>query len=37
VLVLAGFAVITLVCAMMFPDRREELVPELWAAPAAAE
>jgi MFS family permease len=29
--VLAGFAVITLVCAWFFPNRREELNPELWA------
>ncbi len=37
VLVLAAFAVITLGCAMFFPDRREELEPELWGAPAPAE
>ncbi|MCC6718610.1 MAG: MFS transporter [Acetobacteraceae bacterium] len=30
--VLAGFALITLVCAWFFPNRREELNPELWAA-----
>lgn len=30
-LVLAGFAVVTLLCALLFPDRREELEPELWA------
>ena len=44
-LVLAGFAVITMVCAMFFPDRAEELRPELWEqakardsmAPVAAE
>ena len=41
-LVLGGFAVITFVCALAFPDRREELKPELWAAvpravPQAAE
>jgi MFS family permease len=42
--VLAGFAVITLCCAWFFPNRREELNPDLWAAsaprrgvPAAAE
>ena len=29
-LVLAGFALITLVCALFFPDRPEELAPELW-------
>jgi MFS family permease len=31
-LVLGGFAVITLVCAFAFPDRPEELKPELWAS-----
>ncbi len=38
-LVLAGFAVVTLGCALFFPDRKEELQPELWAAaaPVAAE
>jgi MFS family permease len=30
-LVLAAFAVITLVCALFFPDRPEELAPETWA------
>ncbi|MBW6399213.1 MFS transporter [Roseomonas sp. HJA6] len=30
-LVLAGVAVVTLVCAFAFPDRPEELKPELWA------
>jgi len=42
--VLAGFAVITLCCAWFFPNRREELNPDLWAenaprrgVPAAAE
>ena len=35
VLVLAAFAVVTLACALAFPDRREELHPEMWAqAPA---
>ena len=34
--VLAGFAVITLVCAWFFPNRREELNPELWAQGAQA-
>lgn len=29
-LVLAGVAVVTLVCAFAFPDRQEELQPELW-------
>ena len=32
--VLAGFAVITLCCAWFFPNRREELNPELWAESA---
>ena len=32
--VLAGFAVVTLVCAWFFPNRREELNPELWEAAA---
>ena len=36
-LVLAGFAVVTLLCALFFPDRREELQPELWPPPAPAE
>lgn len=31
ILVLAGFAVVTLLCAIGFPDRREELEPHLWA------
>lgn len=35
-LVLAGFACVTLGCAFFFPDRQEELRPELWAAPPAA-
>jgi predicted MFS family arabinose efflux permease len=34
-LVLAGAAIVTLACALLFPDRPEELKPELWgAAPA---
>ena len=43
ILVLAVFAVVILLCALFFPDRREELNPALWAlaapqpAPAAAE
>ena len=40
VLVMAAFAAITLGCALLFPDRREELHPELWTtdpAPAPAE
>jgi len=32
--VLAGFALITLGCALFFPDRREELQPHLWHADA---
>ena len=43
-LVLAAFAAITVVCALFFPNRKEELQPELWAqalppraVPAAAE
>jgi MFS family permease len=41
--VLGGCATITLICALFFPDRKEELQPELWArdmpasAPAPAE
>jgi MFS family permease len=31
-LVMAGFGVVTLFCALAFPDRREELHPDLWAA-----
>ena len=42
-LVLAGFSIVTLGCALFFPDRPEELRPELWArvesapVPVAAE
>ncbi|MBS0638258.1 MAG: MFS transporter [Acetobacteraceae bacterium] len=42
-LLLAGFSVVTLACALFFPNRKEELRPELWAAahpasvPVAAE
>jgi MFS family permease len=38
-LVLSAFSVVTLGCALFFPDRKEELRPELWASavPAAAE
>jgi len=32
---LAGFSVVTLACALWFPDREEELAPERWAAAAA--
>jgi MFS family permease len=35
-LVLAGFSVVTLACALFFPDRREELHPELWANAACS-
>ncbi len=39
--VLSGFCVVTLLCALFFPNRPEELAPELWleqgAMPAAAE
>jgi predicted MFS family arabinose efflux permease len=37
--VLAVFSVVTLGCALFFPNRREELQPELWlqSLPAAAE
>ncbi|MBE9607352.1 MFS transporter [Acetobacteraceae bacterium H6797] len=31
IMVLAGFGSITLACAFFFPNRREELAPELWA------
>ena len=30
-LVLAAFSIVTLGCALFFPDRKEELQPELWA------
>jgi MFS family permease len=38
-MVLAAFSVVTLGCALFFPNRKEELAPELWveAVPAAAE
>ena len=38
-MVLAVFCVVTLGCALFFPNRKEELQPELWAdaQPAAAE
>jgi predicted PurR-regulated permease PerM len=37
--VLAVFSLVTLGCALFFPNRKEELEPELWAEapPAAAE
>jgi MFS family permease len=34
--VLAGFGAVTLLCALFFPNRKEELRPELWARPAPA-
>ncbi len=34
-LVLAGFGAVTFLCALAFPDRPEELQPELWAQPQA--
>jgi MFS family permease len=34
---LAAFALITMGCALFFPDRKEELRPELWAATGAAD
>ncbi|UPY37927.1 MFS transporter [Sediminicoccus sp. KRV36] len=34
--VLAGVASVTLACALWFPNRPEELRPELWAAPKGA-
>ena len=36
-LVLAGFALVILGCAVLFPDRKEELSPEQWERLAAAE
>jgi len=36
-LILALFGLITLACAVFFPDRREELAPELWEMALAAE
>ena len=37
-LVMTGLGIVTLLCALAFPDREEELRPELWgSAPAAAE
>ncbi|MCB4821969.1 MFS transporter [Roseicella aerolata] len=35
-LVLAGFAAVTFACALFFPNRPEELRPELWARQVAA-
>jgi MFS family permease len=37
-LAMAGLGIVTFLCALAFPDRQEELRPELWnVAPAAAE
>ena len=36
-LVMAALALVTFLCALAFPDRREELRPELWGVAAAAE
>ena len=37
-LAMAGLGIVTFLCAFAFPDRQEELRPELWStAPAAAE
>ena len=36
-LALAAFAVITLLCALFFPDRPEELAPETWEAAATSQ
>jgi cyanate permease len=36
-LVLAGFGCVTLLCALAFPNRPEELRPELWARATTAE
>jgi MFS family permease len=35
--VLSSFAAVTFVCALAFPDRKEELAPELWAKPVLAD
>jgi len=35
-LVLAAFSGVTLGCALLFPNRQEELHPELWQAEAVA-
>jgi MFS family permease len=36
-LVLAAFSLVTLGCALFFPNRREELAPEMWADAVPAE
>jgi predicted PurR-regulated permease PerM len=36
-LVLAGVGLVTLACALFFPDHQEELAPDLWAARVPAE
>ena len=35
-LVMAALASVTFLCALAFPDRREELQPELWGVAVAA-
>jgi MFS family permease len=35
-LVMAALAIVTFLCALAFPDRQEELQPELWGVAAAA-
>jgi MFS family permease len=36
-LMMSGLGIVTLLCALAFPDRREELEPELWGTAQAAE
>jgi hypothetical protein len=33
---MAALAIVTFLCALAFPDRLEELQPELWGVAAAA-
>ena len=35
-LAMAALAIVTFLCALAFPDRREELRPDLWGLAAAA-
>jgi MFS family permease len=35
-LTMAGLGIVTLLCALAFPDRKEELTPELWGTTLAA-
>jgi MFS family permease len=35
-LTMAGLGIVTLLCALAFPDRKEELTPELWGPTLAA-